>query len=167
VTAIEVTVNGRRHREEVAPRLLASDFLRHVLGLTGTHVGCEHGVCGACTVHVDGEAVRSCLLLAVQLDGAEVETVEGLAPDGGLTPLQAVQTATLNVAQAWGKDKEYGSVEKGKVADFFIVGGDPLKNISDTQNVEMVFSEGKKIDTAFHADYKNPLPRPIEDRPEQ
>ena len=86
---IEVTVNGRRHREEVAPRLLASDFLRHVLGLTGTHVGCEHGVCGACTVRVDGAAVRSCLLLAVQLDGAEVQTVEGLAPDGGLTPLQA------------------------------------------------------------------------------
>jgi aerobic-type carbon monoxide dehydrogenase small subunit (CoxS/CutS family) len=89
VNAIEVTVNGRRHREEVEPRLLASDFLRHTLGLTGTHVGCEHGVCGACTVRVEGAAVRSCLLLAVQLDGAEVQTVEGLAPDGGLTPLQA------------------------------------------------------------------------------
>ena len=89
MTAIELTVNGRRHREEVAPRLLASDFLRHTLGLTGTHVGCEHGVCGACTVRVDGAAVRSCLLLAVQLDGAEVRTVEGLAPDGELTPLQA------------------------------------------------------------------------------
>jgi aerobic-type carbon monoxide dehydrogenase small subunit (CoxS/CutS family) len=89
VIAIELTVNGRRHREEVAPRLLASDFLRHVLGLTGTHVGCEHGVCGACTVRVDGAAVRSCLLLAVQLDGAEVLTVEGLAPRDGLTPLQA------------------------------------------------------------------------------
>ena len=87
--AIELTVNGRRHREEVAPRLLASDFLRHTLGLTGTHVGCEHGVCGACTVRVDGAAVRSCLLLAVQLDGSEVRTVEGLAPDGELTPLQA------------------------------------------------------------------------------
>ena len=89
MTAIEVTVNGRRHREEVEPRLLASDFLRHTLGLTGTHVGCEHGVCGACTVRVDGVAVRSCLLLAVQLDGADVQTVEGLAPDGELTPLQA------------------------------------------------------------------------------
>jgi aerobic carbon-monoxide dehydrogenase small subunit len=88
VTAIEVVVNGRRHREEVAPRLLASDFLRHTLGLSGTHVGCEHGVCGACTVRVDGAAVRSCLLLAVQLDGAEVQTVEGLAPSGELTPLQ-------------------------------------------------------------------------------
>ena len=89
VTAIELTVNGRRYREVVEPRLLASDFLRHTLGLTGTHVGCEHGVCGACSVRVDGAAVRSCLLLAVQLDGAEVRTVEGLAPDGELTPLQA------------------------------------------------------------------------------
>ena len=86
---IEATVNGRRCRETVEPRLLASDFLRHTLGLTGTHVGCEHGVCGACTVRLDGVAVRSCLLLAVQLDDADVQTVEGLAPDGGLTPLQA------------------------------------------------------------------------------
>jgi 2-furoyl-CoA dehydrogenase 2Fe-2S iron sulfur subunit len=76
---IEVTVNGRTYREEVEPRLLLSDFLRHTLGLTGTHVGCEHGVCGACTVRLDGVAVRSCLLLAVQADGAMVQTVEGLA----------------------------------------------------------------------------------------
>ena len=75
---IEVTVNGRTYHEEVEPRLLLSDFLRHTLGLTGTHVGCEHGVCGACTVRLDGEAVRSCLLFAVQVDGAEVQTVEGL-----------------------------------------------------------------------------------------
>jgi aerobic carbon-monoxide dehydrogenase small subunit len=75
---IEVTVNDRRYREEVEPRLLLSDFLRHTLGLTGTHVGCEHGVCGACTVQLDGVAVRSCLLLAVQAEGAEVRTVEGL-----------------------------------------------------------------------------------------
>jgi aerobic-type carbon monoxide dehydrogenase small subunit (CoxS/CutS family) len=88
VTAVEATVNGRRFRAEVEPRLLASDFLRHTLGLTGTHVGCEHGVCGACTVRLRGRAVRSCLLLAVQLDGADVQTVEGLAPDGVLTPLQ-------------------------------------------------------------------------------
>jgi cytosine/adenosine deaminase-related metal-dependent hydrolase len=74
--------------------------------------------------------------------------------------------ASINVAQAWGKDKEYGSVEPGKVADFFIVNGDPLKNISDTQNVDAVFSAGRRIDTTFHADYKNPMPRPIEDRPE-
>jgi imidazolonepropionase-like amidohydrolase len=86
--------------------------------------------------------------------------------EAGLTPLQAISTASINVAQAWGKDKEYGSVEKGKVADFFIVRGDPMKNISDTQNVETVFIDGKKMDTSFHADYKNPMPRPIEDRPE-
>jgi aerobic-type carbon monoxide dehydrogenase small subunit (CoxS/CutS family) len=75
---IEVTVNGRRYLEEVEPRLLLSDFLRHTLGLTGTHVGCEHGVCGACTVQLNGVAVRSCLLFAVQADGAEIRTVEGL-----------------------------------------------------------------------------------------
>jgi aerobic-type carbon monoxide dehydrogenase small subunit (CoxS/CutS family) len=75
---IEVTVNGRTYHEEVEPRQLLSDFLRHTLGLTGTHVGCEHGVCGACTVRLDGIAVRSCLLFAVQVDGAEVQTVEGL-----------------------------------------------------------------------------------------
>ena len=75
---IEITVNDRRYSEEVEPRLLLSDFLRHTLGLTGTHVGCEHGVCGACTVQLDGVAVRSCLLLAVQADGAEIRTVEGL-----------------------------------------------------------------------------------------
>jgi len=86
--------------------------------------------------------------------------------EAGLKPLQAIQTASVNVAQAWGKEKDYGSVEKGKVADFFIVRGDPSKNISDTQNVDMVFIDGKKIDTSFHADYKNPMPRPIEDRPE-
>jgi 2-furoyl-CoA dehydrogenase 2Fe-2S iron sulfur subunit len=75
---IEVTVNGTLRRAEAEPRLLLSDFLRHTLGLTGTHVGCEHGVCGACTVRLDGRAVRSCLLFAVQADGLEVETVEGL-----------------------------------------------------------------------------------------
>jgi len=76
---IEVTVNGTLRRAEAEPRLLLSDFLRHTLGLTGTHVGCEHGVCGACTVRLDGKAVRSCLLFAVQADGLEVQTVEGLA----------------------------------------------------------------------------------------
>ena len=85
---ITVTVNGRRRRELVEPRLLLSDFIRHTLGLTGTHVGCEHGVCGACTVRLDGVAVRSCLLLAVQADGAELQTVEGLAGHGSLTALQ-------------------------------------------------------------------------------
>jgi 2-furoyl-CoA dehydrogenase 2Fe-2S iron sulfur subunit len=88
VIPVELTVNGRLFGEEVEPRLLLSDFVRHTLGLTGTHVGCEHGVCGACTVRLDGAAVRSCLLLAVQADGCAVETVEGLASDGELHPLQ-------------------------------------------------------------------------------
>ena len=87
--------------------------------------------------------------------------------EAGLTPIQAIQTASQNVAQAWGKDKEYGSVEKGKIADLVIVRGDPRQNISDTQNVEMVFMEGKVMDISYHPDYKNPIPRPIEDRPEQ
>jgi aerobic-type carbon monoxide dehydrogenase small subunit (CoxS/CutS family) len=88
MTRVELTVNGRRYGEEVEPRLLLSDFLRHTLGLTGTHVGCEHGVCGACTVRVDGLATRSCLTFAVQVDGAAIETVEGLAQNGRLTALQ-------------------------------------------------------------------------------
>jgi len=89
---ISVTVNERPYQREVEPRLLLSDFLRHELGLTGTHVGCEHGVCGACTVVLDGAAVRSCLLFAVQVDGRSLRTVEGLAPPGAgaaaLDPLQ-------------------------------------------------------------------------------
>lgn len=86
---ISLSVNGAPQSRSVEPRLLLSDFLRHELALTGTHVGCEHGVCGACTVLLDGEAVRSCLVFAVQADGAEVTTVEGLAPaDGALHPLQ-------------------------------------------------------------------------------
>jgi aerobic carbon-monoxide dehydrogenase small subunit len=87
--AIAVTVNGDRHDVEVEPRRLLSDVLRHDLGLTGTHVGCEHGVCGCCTVLLDGEPVRACLVLAVQADGCAVTTVEGLAnADGTLHPLQ-------------------------------------------------------------------------------
>jgi carbon-monoxide dehydrogenase small subunit len=81
--AIAVTVNGTTHRREVEPRLLLSDFLRHEIGLTGTHVGCEHGVCGACTIRLDGAPVRSCLIFAVQADGHAVATVEGLAPSRG------------------------------------------------------------------------------------
>ena len=77
---VRVTVNGRSYERTVSePRLLLSDFLRHDLGLKGTHVGCEHGVCGCCTVRLDGAAVRSCLLFAVQVDGAEILTIEGLA----------------------------------------------------------------------------------------
>src|SRR5437867_11279370 len=84
-----VTVNGIQYERDVEPRLLLSDFLRDQLGLTGTHVGCEHGVCGACTVLLDGEPVRSCLMLAVQADGAQITTVEGLAPDAAhLHPVQ-------------------------------------------------------------------------------
>ena len=86
---IAITVNGARHERSVEPRLLLSDFLRQDLGLTGTHVGCEHGVCGACTVLLDGEAVRACLLLAVQGDGHEITTVEGLGSISQLHPLQA------------------------------------------------------------------------------
>jgi carbon-monoxide dehydrogenase small subunit len=86
---IQLRVNGVQHRQEVETRWLLSDFLRHKLHLTGTHVGCEHGVCGACTIIVNGAPVRSCLMFAVQADGAEILTVEGLAsPDGQLHPLQ-------------------------------------------------------------------------------
>ena len=85
---IRLTVNGAAFEREVEPRRLLADFLREDLGLTGTHVGCEHGVCGACTVLLDGDSARSCLTLAVQADGAEVETVEGLGTMGALHPLQ-------------------------------------------------------------------------------
>ena len=87
---MSVTVNEVSYEREVEPRLLLSDFLRQDLGLTGTHVGCEHGVCGACTVLFDGEPARSCIMLAVQADGHDLQTVEGLASaDGELHPLQA------------------------------------------------------------------------------
>ena len=88
---ITLTVNGVERTADVPPRLLLSDLLRHQLGLTGTHVGCEHGVCGACTVLVNGDAVRSCLMFAVQADGAEVRTVESLTEDDG--SLGAIQAA--------------------------------------------------------------------------
>ena len=86
--SISVTVNGRRYQEEVEPRLLLVDFLRDVLGLTGTHVGCDTSGCGACTIVVNDRAVKSCTMLAVQADGAEVTTIEGLADNGELHPLQ-------------------------------------------------------------------------------
>ena len=85
---ITVTLNGRERSGYCEPRDLLSDLLRHELGATGTHVGCEHGVCGACTVHIDGVAGRSCLMLAVQADGRRIDTVEGLAPDQTLGDLQ-------------------------------------------------------------------------------
>lgn len=89
---LSVTINGRRYERMVEPRLLLSDFIRHEIGLTGTHVGCEHGVCGACTILFDGEPVRSCIMFAVQANGHELMTVEGLTPDASeehLHPLQA------------------------------------------------------------------------------
>jgi carbon-monoxide dehydrogenase small subunit len=89
VRAIELTVNGRRRHVAVEPRRLLSDCLREDLGLTGTNLGCEQGVCGSCTVTVDGETVRSCLMFAVQADGAAIQTVEGLADGAELSPLQA------------------------------------------------------------------------------
>ena len=82
-------VNGESVEVDVEPRISLADCLRDVLGLTGTHLGCEHGVCGACTVLVDGQAARSCLTLAVQADGERITTVEGLSPEAGLSPLQA------------------------------------------------------------------------------
>ncbi|MEW6179302.1 MAG: (2Fe-2S)-binding protein [Chloroflexota bacterium] len=85
---INVTVNGKQYEREVEPRLLLSDFIRHDLGLTGTHVGCEHGLCGACTILLDGEAVRSCTIFAVQADGHEIQTVESLGTPDNLHPIQ-------------------------------------------------------------------------------
>jgi carbon-monoxide dehydrogenase small subunit len=85
---IRLTVNGQTYERTVEVRLTLADFLRDHLNLTGTHLGCEHGICGACTILYNGEAVRSCLLLAVQADGASLMTVEGLATDGTLHPLQ-------------------------------------------------------------------------------
>jgi carbon-monoxide dehydrogenase small subunit len=87
-TQISLTINGSRCAASVEPRTTLADFLREDRRLTGTHLGCEHGVCGACTVLVDGEAVRSCLMFAVQAEGAEVTTIEGLTPTDGLSPVQ-------------------------------------------------------------------------------
>lgn len=87
--SLSITVNGKKYIREVEPRMLLSDFLRHELGLTGTHVGCEHGVCGACTILFDGESARSCLMFAIQADGHNISTVEGLATDkDNLHPIQ-------------------------------------------------------------------------------
>jgi carbon-monoxide dehydrogenase small subunit len=88
VVTVHLRVNGVAHEARCEPRRLLADLLREDLGLTGTHVGCEHGICGACTILFNGEAARSCIMLAVQADGAELTTVEGLAQDGTLHPLQ-------------------------------------------------------------------------------
>src|SRR5260370_41198327 len=86
---VRLTLNGQTVKRQVEARRSLADFLRHDLGLTGTHVGCEHGVCGACTVLINGRSARSCLVFAVQVDGASVTTIEGLTPTDGLSPLQA------------------------------------------------------------------------------
>lgn len=88
-TTITFTLNGETVTQDVEPRTHLADFLRETFGLTGTHVGCEHGVCGACTVRIDGEIVRSCLTLAVQVDGCKVETIEGMSDTGEIADLQA------------------------------------------------------------------------------
>lgn len=88
MTTVNITVNGQQHSHDVEPRLLLVHYLRDVLGLTGTHVGCDTSQCGACTIHLDGVAVKSCTVLAVQADGASVTTIEGLASNGQLHPLQ-------------------------------------------------------------------------------
>lgn len=90
---VNVKVNGKLYQRAIEPRLLLSDFLRHELNLTGTHVGCEHGSCGACTVLLDGQAVRSCIMFAVQANDHEITTVEGLTPDGDLNNLHPLQEA--------------------------------------------------------------------------
>jgi aerobic carbon-monoxide dehydrogenase small subunit len=86
--SVTISINGRKRSADIAPRLLLSDCLRHKMGMPGTHVGCEHGVCGACTVIVDGRATRSCLMFAVQADGCQVTTVEGLSKGDALHPIQ-------------------------------------------------------------------------------
>lgn len=85
---IEVTINGERHSQDVEPRTLLVHYLRDTVGLTGTHIGCETSICGACTVMLDGQAVKSCTVLAVQTDGSEIKTIEGLAENGELHPVQ-------------------------------------------------------------------------------
>jgi aerobic-type carbon monoxide dehydrogenase small subunit (CoxS/CutS family) len=105
---VHTTVNGIVVKQDVEPRLLLSDFLRHSLGLTGTHVGCEHGVCGACNVLLDGRSVRACLLFAVQVDGHAVTTVEGLGQPGAPHP---VQTAFI----------EHGALQCGFCTPGFLV----------------------------------------------
>ena len=97
---VKFTVNGERHEVEVEARRTLADVLRHDLGYTGTHVGCEHGICGACTVLLDGRPARACLLFGVQADGCEVETVEGLATDGRLNPFRRRSRPTTGCSAA-------------------------------------------------------------------
>ena len=101
LTTITVTVNGTPYQRTIEPRMLLSDFLRHELGLTGTHVGCEHGVCGTCTVLLDGESVRSCLMFAVQAEGHEVTTVEALGTVENMHPLQEAFQEAQELEKKW------------------------------------------------------------------
>lgn len=87
-TTVNLTVNGENHEVAITPRKLLSDVLREDLRLTGTHVGCEHGICGACTILIDGAPARACLVFAIQMEGHEIETIEGVTPDRGYSPLQ-------------------------------------------------------------------------------
>ena len=98
---VTVIVNGQAYQRKVEPRLLLADFLRHEIGLTGTHVGCEHGVCGACTILFDGESARSCLMFAVQADGHQITTVEGLAPASPPSSLPQGEAALHPLQQAF------------------------------------------------------------------
>jgi aerobic carbon-monoxide dehydrogenase small subunit len=88
IQSVTISINGIKHTHDVEPRLLLVDFIRHLAGLTGTNIGCETSQCGACTVHLDGQAVKSCTVLALQADGCDVTTIEGLADDGRLHPMQ-------------------------------------------------------------------------------
>lgn len=124
---ISVTVNGRSLRRAVEPRWLLSDFLREELGMTGTHVGCEHGVCGACTVLVDGRAVRSCLTLAVAVDGRQVTTIEGLREHPQFTPL----AEAFHVAHAL----QCGFCTPGMVVSLLGEVADPQSEAPDWQDV--------------------------------
>lgn len=126
---VRLELNGVARSGRARPRTLLSDFLRHELGATGTHVGCEHGVCGACTVRIDGVPARACLTLAVQIDGCSVQTVEGLAPEpGALSELQAAfrrhhalqcgfcTSGILNSAAAWLERVSAGEIEPTEAA---------------------------------------------------
>ena len=105
--AIAVTVNGKRHEATVPVRMTLADFLRHQLGLTGTHLGCEHGVCGACTILFDGYSARSCLMLAVQADGHDILTVEGIAPDAQRCIRCSRRSTNITACNAASARREY------------------------------------------------------------
>jgi carbon-monoxide dehydrogenase small subunit len=113
---INVTVNGKIYELAVEPRLLLADFLRQSLGLTGTHVGCEHGVCGACTVLVDGDSVRACLMFAVQADGCTIETVESLGSIGKLNPLQLPRASRVAMRVLYPRHADHRNRSSEKIS---------------------------------------------------